>query len=56
MDNSNQNEYKLWGGRFENTPNELMKLFNNSLAIDKRIWREDIFVNLCFYHLINTVF
>lgn len=38
------NKYSLWGGRFEATPDALMKLFNDSLPFDKRLWREDITV------------
>ena len=36
--------YKLWGGRFEAGTNDIMKAFNSSLPIDKRLWREDITV------------
>ncbi len=36
--------YSLWGGRFEADNDKLMKMFNDSLPIDKRLWREDIVV------------
>ena len=36
--------YKLWGGRFETGNDDLMKMFNDSLPIDKRLWREDLVV------------
>jgi argininosuccinate lyase len=32
----------MWGGRFGGGPAELMREINSSIAIDKRIWREDI--------------
>ena len=38
---------KLWGGRFDKGNDELMKLFNDSLSIDKRLWR--IWSQCCFY-------
>ena len=40
---------KLWGGRFDKGNDELMKLFNDSLSIDKRLWREDLIVNSLVY-------
>ena len=44
-DTSHENEkYKLWGGRFETGNDDLMKHFNESLPIDKRLWREDLIV------------
>lgn len=49
MAHSNYDDYKLWGGRFETGPNELMTYFNNSLPIDKRMWSEDIFVKPDFF-------
>ena len=33
---------KMWGGRFEAKPAELMTRINASIAFDKRLWREDI--------------
>ena len=38
-------KYRLWGGRFETGNDELMKMFNDSLPIDKRLWREDLIVH-----------
>lgn len=35
-------KYSLWGGRFEADNDKLMKMFNDSLPIDKRLWREDL--------------
>ena len=43
-DEHSNDSYKLWGGRFETANDELMKLFNDSLPVDKRMWREDIIV------------
>jgi argininosuccinate lyase len=43
MSNEHSNDkYKLWGGRFETGNDDLMKMFNASLPIDKRLWKEDI--------------
>jgi argininosuccinate lyase len=36
---------KLWGGRFESEPAEIMEEFNASLPFDKRLYREDIAVS-----------
>ncbi|MCX7951347.1 MAG: argininosuccinate lyase [Clostridiales bacterium] len=33
---------KLWGGRFEKDTNDLMKKFNNSFDVDKRLYKQDI--------------
>ncbi|MDH7486434.1 MAG: argininosuccinate lyase [Anaerolineae bacterium] len=33
---------KLWGGRFEGTPDELMERFNRSIGFDWRLWSVDI--------------
>ena len=32
----------MWGGRFAGGPAEVMREINASIAIDKRLWREDI--------------
>src|SRR5688572_29157613 len=32
----------MWGGRFEGGPAAVMREINASIAIDKRLWREDI--------------
>jgi len=33
---------KLWGGRFSDETDALAQEFNNSLAFDRRLWREDL--------------
>ncbi len=33
---------KLWGGRFAEETDALAQAFNNSLAFDRRLWREDL--------------
>ena len=35
-------EKKLWGGRFSEETDALAQAFNNSLAFDRRLWREDL--------------
>ena len=32
----------MWGGRFANGPADVMREINASIAIDKRLWREDL--------------
>jgi argininosuccinate lyase len=32
----------MWGGRFANGPADVMRAINASIAIDKRLWREDL--------------
>lgn len=38
MSNSN----KMWGGRFAAGPSDVMQAINASLAVDRRMWREDL--------------
>ncbi len=33
---------KMWGGRFEDKPSDIMEQINASISIDKRMWRQDI--------------
>jgi argininosuccinate lyase len=35
-------EVRLWGGRFEGGPAEAFERLNESLSLDRRLWREDI--------------
>ena len=35
-------ESRLWGGRFEGGPAEAFERLNESLPLDRRLWREDI--------------
>jgi len=39
---------KLWGGRFEGTPDELMERFNASISFDWRLWAADIKGNMAY--------
>ena len=32
----------MWGGRFAGGPAAVMREINASIAVDKRLWREDI--------------
>ena len=32
----------MWGGRFEGGPADVMRAINASIAVDKRLWREDV--------------
>jgi argininosuccinate lyase len=36
------NSNKMWGGRFSGGPAAVMREINASIAVDKRLWREDI--------------
>ncbi len=40
--NSDNNSNKMWGGRFEDKPSDIMEQINASIGIDKRMWRQDI--------------
>lgn len=43
MDKSDvTNEIRLWGGRFSEGMDKLMEKFNNSLKIDKKMWKADL--------------
>lgn len=33
---------KMWGGRFESAPSDIMTKINASIDIDQRLWRQDI--------------
>ncbi len=33
---------QMWGGRFEDKPDDIMEQINASIGIDKRMWRQDI--------------
>ena len=35
-------ELRLWGGRFEGSPAQAFERLNESLSVDRRLWREDI--------------
>ena len=43
------NKYSLWGGRFDVGCDELMKKFNESFSLDKRLWKQDLEVNFVIY-------
>jgi argininosuccinate lyase len=36
------NSNKMWGGRFEEKPSDIMQQINVSIGIDKRLWKQDI--------------
>lgn len=38
----NKDSSKIWGGRFEASPDEIMQDINSSIDIDQRLWRQDI--------------
>ncbi|MCX7695251.1 MAG: argininosuccinate lyase [Caloramator sp.] len=46
---------KLWGGRFNKDTNELMKKFNNSFNIDKRLYRQDIKGSIAHVKMLGKV-
>ena len=37
-----QNNSKIWGGRFSSSSNKLMEEFNSSIQFDKKIYKQDI--------------
>lgn len=49
QDNHSDSKYNLWGGRFEVGNDQLMRMFNESLPIDKRMWEEDL--NVSWFNL-----
>ena len=36
------NANKMWGGRFEDKPSDIMEQINASIDVDKALWRQDI--------------
>jgi argininosuccinate lyase len=39
---SDKNSNTMWGGRFEDKPDDIMEQINASIGIDQRLWRHDI--------------
>jgi argininosuccinate lyase len=37
-----ENANRMWGGRFNSAPSDIMSRINASIDIDKRLWRQDI--------------
>ncbi|SHF14913.1 argininosuccinate lyase [Caloramator proteoclasticus] len=46
---------KLWGGRFNKDTNELMKRFNNSFYVDKRLYKQDIRGSIAHVKMLGRV-
>ncbi|CDF58645.1 argininosuccinate lyase [Thermobrachium celere] len=46
---------KLWGGRFSKDTNELMKKFNSSFYIDKRLYKQDIKGSIAHVRMLGKV-
>lgn len=42
MTNTDTKSNKMWGGRFEDQPDDLMVQINASIGVDQRMWRQDI--------------
>ena len=42
----------LWGGRFAEAANPLLRQFNDSIPFDKRLWLEDIFGSMAYANAI----
>ena len=45
---TNENNKTLWGGRFDEAANPLLRQFNDSLPFDRRLWLEDIFGSMAY--------
>ena len=44
----------MWGGRFANGPADMMREINASIAIDKRLWREDLTASRAHAAMLGT--
>lgn len=40
--------YQLWGGCFEEEPSSVLRRLNDSLAVDTRLFREDVQGSRCW--------
>lgn len=40
--NSSKTQNKMWGGRFESAPSDIMNQINASIGVDQRMWKQDI--------------
>lgn len=47
--------YLLWGARFERGCDELMKKFNESFSLDKRLWKQDLKGSIAWVKAIEKV-
>ena len=45
MANTTKKSTKVWSGRFESGPSELMEAFSRSIDVDRHMWQQDILVN-----------
>ncbi|MGH7754350.1 MAG: argininosuccinate lyase, partial [Gemmatimonadales bacterium] len=45
--------HQMWGGRFVGTPNEALDALNRSLAVDYRLWPQDVMASKAWVHAIG---
>lgn len=50
-----QGPYRLWGGRFDAEPEEVVERLNNSFGFDGRLWREDIHASIAHAEMLGEV-
>jgi len=55
VENNNEINPTLWGGRFEQTPDASVLAFGASISIDSRMWREDIAGSLAHARMLGDV-
>ncbi|MCS7065651.1 MAG: argininosuccinate lyase [Fimbriimonadales bacterium] len=49
----NQEQARMWGGRFEKAPAPEAEAFSHSLPVDIRLWRQDIQVSLTYARMLG---
>ncbi|NBV06054.1 MAG: argininosuccinate lyase [Proteobacteria bacterium] len=50
-----QSSNKMWGGRFDANPSDLMQEINQSIAFDKKLYRQDIKGSIAHAKMLNKI-
>lgn len=51
----NKSANKMWGGRFENSPAEMMLEINQSISFDKKLYKQDIRGSIAHANMLSDV-
>jgi len=49
------NQNKMWGGRFNNSPSNLMQQINESISFDQKLFKEDIFGSIAHANMLCKI-
>ena len=48
-----ENKNKIWGGRFEHNPSEILEKINSSIQFDKRLYKHDILASIAHTEMLQ---